>query len=92
MAEASTITTGVEEAVDPMFDPVLDKRVIVKGVEAADDGGRCDFDDRFTCIHRGCQTLIFAELVAQTTVVDSPSQCRASKTSCLTRHWQRRRS
>ena len=59
---------------DPMFDPVLDKRVIVKGkskqLMMADKS--CDFDDRFTLylITRLPNPHFSPELQAQTTVVD----------------------
>ena len=75
MAEgAALVITGVEEAVDPLFEPVLDKRVIVKGrnmsIVLADKS--CDFDAAFALylITRLPNPHFSPELQAQTTVVD----------------------
>jgi dynein heavy chain len=75
MAEGkSLVVTGVEEEVDPMLDPVLEKQIIVKArsktIILADKP--CDYDDAFMLffITRLPNPNFSPELQAKTTVVD----------------------
>ena len=68
------IITGVEEEIDPMFDPVLEKQLVIKGkrkfVNVSDK--LMDFDDKFMMyfITRLPNPSFSPELQAKTTVVD----------------------
>lgn len=68
------IITGVEEEIDPMFDPVLEKQLIIKGkrkfVNVSDK--LMDYDDKFMMyfITRLPNPSFSPELQAKTTVVD----------------------
>eukprot|EP00937_MAST-01D_sp_MAST-1D-sp2_P000194 g194.t1 len=75
MAEGlAMIITGVEEAVDPLFDPVLNKNIVVKGKskQILMSDKSCDFDDKFALylFTRLPNPHFSPELQAQTTVVD----------------------
>jgi len=68
------IITGVEEEIDPMFDPVLEKQLIIKGkrkfVNVSDK--LMDYDDKFMMyfITRLPNPNLSPELQAKTNVVD----------------------
>jgi dynein heavy chain len=75
MAEGKAlVVTGVEQEVDPMLDPVLEKQIIVKAkskqIVIADKS--CDYDDAFMLyfITRLPNPHFSPELQAKTTVVD----------------------
>merc|ERR1711968_99062 len=75
MAEGmSFIVAGVNEEVDPMFDPVLEKQIVVKGksklIQVGDKA--MDYDDKFQLffITRLHNPHFSPELQAKTTVID----------------------
>ena len=65
---------SIENEVDPMLDPILEKQIIVKGrsklLKLADQ--EMDYDDKFTLYttSRLANPLFSPELAAKTTIID----------------------
>ena len=65
---------SIENDVDPMLDPILEKQIIVKGrsklLKLADQ--EMDYDDKFTLYmtSRLANPLFSPELAAKTTIID----------------------